>query len=245
MNVQTHRLFIIFAIALGLIPLEAISASYRIAKMDSPDHELITHIVEKAYSKLGISVEFIEYPGKRALSESAKGAVDAELSRIFEVGEEHPTLIRIPTPIFWFNAIVFAKNKDLKIENWNSIRELKVGIIRGMRFSEIGTRDFPSVVAIENPLNLYKLLEADRVQVVVFSDLNGAYYLHQGHFKNIHALSPSLQRIESYHYVHEKHRDLVPRLDAEFKRMKASGELESMRQEFAQSILSKAPIDQK
>lgn len=232
MNFSASRLFFAFLTLSSAISKEATGAGYKIAKMDSPDHELIMGAVEKAYSKLGIDVEFIEYPGKRALVQSTKGAVDAELSRVFEIGVENPSLVRVPTPIFWFDATVFAKKNDLNINGWKSLRNLKVGIMRGMRFAELGTKDFPTVVAVENPRNLFKLLEADRLEVVVFSDLNGAYFIHKGRHNKIYPLAPSLQRIDSYHYVHEKHRDLVPKLDEQFKKMKMSGELDSMRKEF-------------
>lgn len=211
---------------------------YKISKMDSPDHQLIMVSVEKAYAALGIKVEFVEYPGRRALAESAKGDVDAELSRIVEVGKAYPTLIQVPTPIFWFDVTVFSKQKKFKPKAWSSLQNLRVGIMRGMIFAERGTQGFPSVLAVENPTSLFKMLDTNRIDVAVFSDLNGKFLIKKYGFKDIFALSPPLERIEAYHYVHQKHRDLVPKLDAEFKKMKNSGELETLRNNFMKSILA-------
>lgn len=40
------------------------AATFKIAKMDSPDHILIMHTIKRAYQQLNIDVRFIEFPGR-------------------------------------------------------------------------------------------------------------------------------------------------------------------------------------
>ncbi len=233
---RCKTVFMLFVILLALSSSAYAQAPLRIAKMDSPDHLLLMRIVSKAYQKLQVPIEFVEYPGRRALLESSAGVVDAELSRVYELGLEYPSLIRVPTSIFWFDASVFSKNQAIKVNGWNSLRGLSIGIMRGMLYAESGLKGFSNVHVLGGSLNLFKFLDAGRVDIVVFSNLNGLYLINKHKFQNIHLLSPGLERIQTYHYVHEKHRALVPKLDAVFQDMKNSGELEEMRKAFVEEI---------
>lgn len=205
--------------------------------MDSPDHNLIMRVIREAYRRLQIPIEFVQFPGKRSLYETSSGAADAELSRIYEVGLEFPSLRRVPTPIFWFDATAFAKTKHLKINGWESLRDIRIGIMRGMVYAEKEVQKFPRVTVVDKPFNLFKMLDSDRIDVAIISDLNGLHMIKEENFVAIHALKPALGRIYAYHYVHEKHAALVPKLDAIFQDMKDSGQLDRMRQEFIQDYM--------
>ncbi|MBF0226351.1 MAG: transporter substrate-binding domain-containing protein [Desulfobacterales bacterium] len=210
----------------------------KIAKMDSPDHQiLIPRVVAKAYQRLNIPVEFIELPGKRALEESSTGVIDGELARVFEIGIAYPTLIRIPTPIYWFEPTVFSKKIRFKVKGWNSLKSYEIGTMRGMRFAEIGLSGFKNVQIVENYTSLFQMLNADRVDIVVAADLNGLYELKKLGFDTISPLSPPLERILAYHYLHEKHRNIVQKLDQVFQEMQEKGEIEQIRKDFLSEII--------
>jgi hypothetical protein len=44
----------------------------------------------------------------------------------------------------------------------------------------------------------------------------------------------------NHHYLHERHKDLVPTINSVFKAMQKSGELEALRKQAAQQLLQKA-----
>lgn len=230
------RLLLVTMLSFGLSMPAFAGAALKIATMESPDHELIKRVVGKAYERLGVPVTFVEMPGKRALVESAKGALDGELSRVYQVGEDHPSLVRVPTPVFWFEPTVFTRELDFRVDGWQSLKGYRIGIERGMVYAERGTHGFPSVLSVDSPSSLFRLLELGRVDLVVYSDLNGIYMIHKEGLTSIRALSPGIERIEAYHYLHKKHADLVPKLDKIFKSMHASGEIEAMRKEFLEEI---------
>ena len=72
------------------------------------DQKVAAKILDAAYKQIGFSIKVVEMPGKRALKESSEGRVDGETSRIFEVGEYFPSLIRVPTPINYISSTVYS-----------------------------------------------------------------------------------------------------------------------------------------
>jgi polar amino acid transport system substrate-binding protein len=235
---MTNVFLKIIGILLLLVSAPAESKEiFRIAKMESPDHRLIMRIVSEAYDRLQIPVEYFEFPGKRSLYEANAGYVDADLSRIKDVDKEFTSLRRVPTPIYWFEATAFSKNKNLNIAGWESLRDLRLGIMRGMIFAERGVKGFPKVTVVDKPIHLFKMLESDRIDVAIFSDLNGLAIIKELRLSSLQALKPPLERIEAFHYVHKKHEALVPKLDAIFQDMKNSGQLDRMRQDFYHEII--------
>lgn len=208
----------------------------KIAVMDIPDHILIRRIIEKAYKELDIKVEFVELPGKRALAESSSGHLDGELSRIYDVGLEYPSLVRVPTPMYWFTPVAYSHLDKLDLKGSDSLKKYRIGIMIGMYYTEQAANEFGKVTLIDDLQRLYQLLNRGRIDIVLDSDINGRYYMKKNGYKNVHPITPKLSRINAYHYVHEKHKTLVPKLDKVFTAMKKSGELEKMRQDFLAEI---------
>ena len=55
----------------------------------------------------------------------------------------------------------------------------------------------------------------------------------------IRLLTPPLQKNEIYHFLHEKHRDLIPKVEQVLSEMQSSGELERLRKQIVESYLAK------
>ena len=54
------------------------------------------------------------------------------------------------------------------------------------------------------------------------------------------SLSPALEHIPLYHFLHERHRELLPRIEKVVREMQASGELERVRQQAMAKMLKDA-----
>src|SRR5260221_10326738 len=64
----------------------------RLARIENiPDQFVGGEILKAVYQRLGIAVEFIDLPAKRALVESSQGRVDGEVHRILAVQSEFPS----------------------------------------------------------------------------------------------------------------------------------------------------------
>jgi ABC-type amino acid transport substrate-binding protein len=54
----------------------------------------------------------------------------------------------------------------------------------------------------------------------------------------VRLLTPPLQKNEIYHFLHEKHRDLIPKVEQTLNEMQASGELERLRKQIIARYLA-------
>ncbi|MDE2431023.1 MAG: hypothetical protein KGM99_20065, partial [Burkholderiales bacterium] len=61
---------------------------------------------------------------------------------------------------------------------------------------------------------------------------------------NIRLLTPPLQRTEIFHFLHEKHKDLIPKVEQVIRSMQASGELEQVRKQIIDKYLRQTDAHQ-
>ena len=208
--------------------------------VDTPDQIVGAEILKIAYAKLGISIKILEMPGKRALIESSAGRVDGEVHRIIEIADDYPTLIKVPTPVNYIEPSVFSKKYNFKITDCSALKKYNIGIVRGVKHAELCTKGMNNIRVFTYSTKMMKLLDANRVDIAITAKINGLLLSKKMGMKSIHALSPPLSRMMVYHYLHEKHRDLVPKLDKVLIEMKESGELEILRNKAIKRLLKNA-----
>jgi len=208
--------------------------------VDTPDQAIGAVIVKAAYEKLGIPVKFAILPGKRALAESSEGRVDGEVHRIFEVGAEYPTLLRVPTPINYIEPSVFSKKHGFEVTDCAALQGYQIGIVRGVKHSQLCTHGMENVFLGDDLTGVMRMLDAGRIDLLITARINGLLLAKELGLDAIKPLSPPLSRLWVYHYLHERHKDLVPTIDAVFKAMQESGELETLREQAVQQLLQNA-----
>ena len=232
----------IFGLVLTLLWIEIASAQNPLTFtqiVGTPDQAIGAVIVKAAYEKLGIPVKFAISPGKRALAESSEGRADGEVHRIFEIGDEYPTLLRVPTPINYIEPSVFSKTHDFKVTDCTALQGYRIGIVRGVKHSELCTQGKGKVFVGDDLTGLMRMLNAGRLDLLITARINGLLMAKELGFDAIKPLSPPLSRLWVYHYLNERHKDLVPTIDAVFKAMQERGELEALREQAAQQLLQK------
>jgi polar amino acid transport system substrate-binding protein len=207
--------------------------------VNTPDQMVGAEILKTGYKRLGIPIEIVEMPGKRALLESSQGRIDGEVHRIFRVGDDYPSLIRIPTPINYIEPTVFAKNLKVTVGGCSDLKEHRVGIVRGVKHAEECAGGMENVQIVNSSKLLMQILHRDRVDVVITARVNGLHQLKELNLEGIHALSPPLGREPVYHYLHKKHKALVPKIDGVFKEMQKDGTLERLRAQLIEELLQR------
>lgn len=212
----------------------------RIARIANvPDQQVGAEILTVAYGKLGIQLQFIDGPAKRSLLESSDGRLDGEVQRVLDVQNEYPTLLPIQVPINYIEPMAFTKRANFPVTSWDSLHPYKIGIVRGVGSSERGTAGMPQVEPTSTMDQMMLLLNADRIDVAVNDLFSGVFVLRRlGLLDVIHPLFPALQHIELYHFLNERHRALVPQIEATLRQMKSSGELTSLRKKIMDRILA-------
>ncbi|MBR1128438.1 substrate-binding periplasmic protein [Bradyrhizobium iriomotense] len=232
-------------IALALLALLAAAPSQaqeliRLARIaDIPDQYVGGEMLRAVYAKLNIKLEFEDVPGKRALALSSAGEVDGEIQRIGTLSRDYPTLVQVTPAINYIEPAVFTTKLHFEVAGWDSIRDYSIGIVRGVGSSEAGTRGMARVTATTSLESMIKMLDADRFDVMVTDLFSGLVAVRKLNLQTrIYPLSPPLERIHIYHYLHERHRALVPEVGKVIAQMEASGELAALRAALVKQILS-------
>ena len=205
--------------------------------VDTPDQAIGAVIVKAAYKKLGIPVKFEILPGRRALAESSEGRADGEVHRIVEIGNQYPTLLRVPTPINYVEQSVFSKKHEFEITDCPALQGYQIGIVRGVKHSQLCTQGMENVIAGDDLTGVMRMLNAGRVDLLITARINGLLMAKELKLEAIKVLSPPLSRFWAYHYLHKSHKELVPIIDNVFKGMQESGEMEALRAQAVQKLL--------
>ena len=193
-------------------------------------HELALAVVREAYRRIGYNAEFDFLPGRRALAWAGSGITDGDLARIAGTEKKFPNLIRISTPVVRFTGVTFTIKTTKDIRSWEDLRGLRIGVIRGIRYSEIGTMGMDRIFA-RDMTQLFRLLMAGRIDVAVATLDAGRIEMHRNFRETgIHVIGEPLHVSPLFHFVHAKNKALVPELEAVLREMEAGGEIDSLRE---------------
>lgn len=204
-----------------------------------PDQYVGGEILRAVYGRLGIKVDFSDLPGARALALSSSGALDGEVHRVAGIAAEHPALIQLSPAINAIEPAVFTSGLAFAVTGWGSLRDYRIGIVRGVGSSEAGVRGMPHVERVTSLENLIRMLDAGRIDLLVTDAFSGLVRVKQMRLEDrIRLLRPPLARIEIHHYLHRRHAALAPRVQAVIGDMHASGELARMRATLIETVLS-------
>ncbi|MCK5831710.1 MAG: transporter substrate-binding domain-containing protein [Methylococcales bacterium] len=245
LNVFTQRRvrFIVSALTLIMVSTIAVAQAKTLVVTrvaDTHDQIMGGVIARVAFAKIGIELKFIDLPADRAMETSASGKVDAELQRIYGFADQRPTLLRVPTPYTYMDVVVFGAKPNFKIDGWNSLKAFTVSMVRGHLFAEIGLQGHKQLLLVSTTNNQFKALQAGRTELAVSTWYDGMYAAHELGLE-LFPLEPRLERTPLYFYLHKKNAHLVETIDAVFREMKISGELEQVRADYIKRTILNHP----
>ncbi|MFB9124692.1 substrate-binding periplasmic protein [Paraburkholderia dipogonis] len=221
------------------VPAQPVLRIARIAGV--PDQEVGAEILAVIYARLGIQVEFVNVPAKRSLIESSSGRLDGEVQRVFDVQREYPTLIAVRESISYIEPTAFVRDAGINVNGWESLRPYRVGIVRGVGSSERGTAGMPQVEPTATMDQMMLMLASNHIDVAVNDLFSGLLVIRKlGLDGQLRAVLPPLQHIDMYHFLNERNRELVPRVEAVIRGMRASGELQALRSQITERMLNEA-----
>ena len=185
-------------------------------------------VIKKAYAKLGIEAEVYETSGSRSLVLSSTGHVDGEVIRIREVEDRYPSLLRTRTPTVLLEGMVFIRQDSEKSLTLENLPQKHVGHLVGAVHAELFTEGFSNVWTAPDEAELFRLLAAGKLDAVVSDRIDGGLTIAKLRLPGIVPLGRPFQVEPLYHYLHTKHRALLPRIEAVLADMHASGEVDTI-----------------
>lgn len=199
--------------------------------VNNPTHSIMGAVVEAAYERAGIPMEIRWVPAKRALSEANRGDTDGDIGRIEGTEKVWENLVPVPTSYMTFTARAYSNDVHAVIRDWPDLKPYRVGIIRGVRYAEIGTENMKRRKA-NTPVELMRLLVGNHVDVVIAADeVAHLTIIRKFSGEGIDSVSGPLYEAPIYHFLHRRNENLIGRLDAAIREMVDAGEIDLIRRQ--------------
>lgn len=209
-----RSIFLVIALILAAVTCSAASGEpatdrVKIAVIrDVPSTCAALRVVTAAYQELGITVETVEVPSRRALFLAEEGRADADLFRTRPVGEEKETLVRVPYPLL--QARLMAVFPDAGVGPDPEFAGKRVAVRRGVLIAERTARRLGMEQArtrsYEQSLNL---LEHRRVDMALISHIEDGSPLSESEWARFHIHPEPVAPFTLYHYLHRRHAHLA------------------------------------
>ncbi len=206
---------------------------------DHPVTQWLILIYTEALKRMNIEFVFIEVPPRRASAYSNAGRVDGELGRVYNYNTRFPNLIRVEEHNHFVTFLAFATDPAIALDRWESLKDTnyRVEYRRGLKKA---AEQLPLVVPSNRLSSVDTLEQAIRKllsgRTDVFIDVGDMVlnYLSSQAFqdvcqemgqekgKRIHPVG-LMEQTTGHAWLHERHRELAPRLAAVLREMKAEG----------------------
>jgi polar amino acid transport system substrate-binding protein len=194
-------------------------------------HDAAAAIIREAYKKIGTEVVFKTYPAERALQISNSGDADGELVRIDNISTTYTNLIKIPVSHVVAEQMAFAKGSIIEINGWESLRPYKIVFHKGYKAAELGTKGM-DVLLVGHDKQAFLMVDKGRRDVVVANRFTGLLVIKEMNLNEIVMLTPPVQVDPLFHYLHKKHKALVPQITAMLRKMKHEGKFQEIYKQF-------------
>lgn len=186
---------------------------------------MLNSLYKEAFSRLGIKVKIIQFPGERSIIWANSGKIDGDLLRVkgIDIEGKFNNLIRIPEKVMDFEFVAFTTNIKGEMAGWDGLKPYRVVFVRGWQILHNNIKETRQVNIMNNSTSLFKHLNAGRADIAVYERYQGYATIKRLGLGKIHALEPPIIKREMFLYLHKKHRLLVPKVAKIFRDMKGEG----------------------
>jgi polar amino acid transport system substrate-binding protein len=189
-------------------------------------------LLTEIYRRAGLGLQIDVLPAPRASLMTLSDKADGELVRIASYGQIYPQLLRVDPSFYRVSVRAYSlPARSASVQTRDDLRHYSVGSIRGMIYAQELTENHPALTLTQSPLQLFRMLVAGRLDVAISTTLSAPSALASLGIKDLDA-SPDLARFDLHHYLHIRHKDIAPRIGEVIRRMRDSGELEQVTQQY-------------
>lgn len=193
--------------------------SYTISTFKLGDTMEAAQVIRTLYESLGHRVNIQELPGRRALVDSNEGKYDGELVRIGGTEHQYPNLIPVPTPIMQSKTVVVTlASAPISPGGWRDLQGFRIAIPTGVQLIENRAKEYQiEHVKVTDAQSILQMLEHKRIDLTVMPLTMAKQYPEPNQLRIV---SPPMETVDLFHYVHVKNRHLVQALDKKLKEIK-------------------------
>ena len=197
-----------------------------------PVSAIFEQIMIELFRRQSVEVDFHEVSAERSLMLVDGGVDDAECCRIPPVVlKQYHNLLAVPESVFVVRFSAFTTKRDVRIEDWEDLQSHSVGTVTGWKIlvnniQRIQPREY---YELNNPAAMFRMLDKGRLEVATLGFLSGMQVIRELGLQDVVVpQEPPLATRELYLMLNRRHADLVPRLAATIRDMKADGTIDAI-----------------
>lgn len=193
----------------------------------STTHNDLWKVAEVAFQRAGVTAVVLEVSPERSAVLANEGKTDGDVGRSSGLEKKYPNLIQVPEPIYQYAPTAFSYKRFDVSNGWESLRSHTVCIRRGLRQTEQRTRDFARQV-LADEATMLRMLAAGGCDVAIMERNNALARAAMSADPPLLRLTPPMEVMPLYIYLHKTHAALVPKVAAALKQMRADGTMHKL-----------------
>lgn len=180
-------------------------------------------LVKEIFRRLGYSVEIDFVPAEWALINLDTGVDDGALGRVHGVTAAYPNIREIPEVAFVRDFVVFTRDPQVNPRGWRDLAGYNVGYITGWKIVERNVPTAKSLVRVADGAALFKLLAADRVDLIVHNRWGGLQLAQDLGIDEVRLVEPPLAQAPHYFILNSRHEALIEPAAQALREMRRDG----------------------
>lgn len=186
-------------------------------------------LLRRAFERLGLELQFEPLPLRRSLPMTQQGQLDGEALRIRELALKYPELLLVPVPLATVQVLGYVRQAGPRPGDEATVLGLRLGYPRGIVLLENWLADAPRRVEASTRTDLLRLLRAEVIDVALLTSAAGLPDLEAADMEGLFRLPTPFHVTPLYAMLHQRHRELLPRLVKVLREMEDSGESPKLR----------------
>ncbi|MCO7189705.1 MULTISPECIES: transporter substrate-binding domain-containing protein [unclassified Pseudoalteromonas] len=186
---------------------------------DTPQARYVIELLQTAYQQLGYQLELVDFNRQSALIAANDGALDGQLGRIHGVTQAYPNLLKVRFPLYTFNLQLLSRCLSCTFQQLDSL-VIQSGYLVANQYLE--TTPFNGqLIEVKNNITQLNLVTQGKVQAALVVDFHLREYLADIDLESFKI--ETLLTIETFHYLHQKHKTLIPQLEQALNQLAKKG----------------------
>lgn len=219
-----RKLMLAALLWLGLCPTSWAQLKFSTSVDPRFARSMAEQVLTHAYQQLGIKVEFVPLPVRRAYAMVATGELDGVALSVAESLD--PALLKLAVPVAVEETVVYTLTKQFKVAGFASLQPYTIGHVLGVRYLENHLQGMKVDTAVDLE-TLFRKLALGRTDIAVEARSNQCRLKPLG-LTQITILEPPLEVVRAYHLLTPKHAQLIPGLTQVLRKMEADGSIKKI-----------------
>ncbi|WP_419799104.1 MAG: substrate-binding periplasmic protein [Terasakiella sp.] len=222
------RLVIFILLLLNFVSATGYASPFTISV--EQNNVFLEALLPELLSEAKLEAKIVTIPSRRALVELNEGRIDANGLRLRILEERYPNIIKMDEPVLHIDFIAITKRDNIIVKSWADLAPYKVAYPAGWKIFDVNVPTNTNVTKVNDHMQLFNLLEIDRVDVVLLSKTIANTLLKNRKDHSFLLLNPPLHSTPSYLFFHKSRQEEAHKMAVALRRLKANGLYDSLKQ---------------